>query len=176
MPDLVQPDQRIQILISGLEERYAASHHMRERSLRFSIWLSGMAFGLAWLLVCGQTFTLAQKTALTTLIGAMAVGAFFFLWSLEKGFQNNRRVMVKFEKALGLHRPGFYLEDELMLPQGYKDTSRRWNGHFSTLCVWLAVVMVSLLVLTWAGPENGRALPEGQKTEQKLVDGGKQNG
>ena len=170
------PDQIVQVLIAGLQERYAASHKMRERGLRFSLWLSGFALGLSWLLVCGQSLAWSQKIALTALIAVMVVGAFSFLWSLEKGFQNNRAAMVRFERALGMHRPGAYLENEPLLPKGYAGTSRKWNGHFPTLVIWLLVVALSLLVLTWAGPGKIGAASNQPSTEQTLVKGGKGNG
>ena len=60
----LKDDQKIQVLLVQLQERYAAAHRMRERSTKFTIWLSGMAIGLAWLLITHQTLSFSQRFAL----------------------------------------------------------------------------------------------------------------
>ena len=57
-------DQKLQVLITELQERYNASHKIRERSIQFTLWISGMAIGLGWLLISQQTLVLTQKIAL----------------------------------------------------------------------------------------------------------------
>ena len=68
----LKDDHKIQILLIELQERYVAAHKMRERSTRFTIWLSGMAVGLAWLLISQKTLVLSQRLALTLLIATLA--------------------------------------------------------------------------------------------------------
>ncbi|MBW2557412.1 MAG: hypothetical protein JRD69_01005 [Deltaproteobacteria bacterium] len=146
-------DHKVQVLLVELQERYNASHKMRERSTKFTLWLSGMAIGLAWLLICREEFPLTQRIALTLLIAALFVGTFVFIMGLRKGFQKNREAIIRSERALGMYDPGVYLKETTLLPAEYNKTSTRWGDHFCTLCVWLAVVTVSLLILTWTCPE-----------------------
>ena len=145
---------KIQVLLIELQERYAAAHKMRERSTRFTIWLSGMAVGLAWLLISQKTLLLSQRLALTLLIATLWTGAGIFILGLRKGFQSNRRAMIKSERALSMYEPGVYLKEDSLLPSAYKGTNSKWNDHFSTLCIWLCVVAFSLLVLAWTCPEQ----------------------
>ena len=95
----LKEDQKIQVLLIELQERYAAAHNMRERSTRFTIWLSGMAVGLAWLLISQKTMVLSQRLALTLLIATLWTGAGIFILGLRKGFQSNRRAMIKSEEG-----------------------------------------------------------------------------
>ena len=131
----LKDDHKIQVLLIELQERYTAAHKMRERSTRFTIWLSGMAVGLAWLLISQKTLVLSQRLALTLLIGTLWTGAGIFILGLRKGFQSNRRTMIKSERALGMYEPGIYLKEESLLPAAYKRTNNKWNDHFFTLCI-----------------------------------------
>jgi len=168
-------DHKIQILLIELQERYAAVHKMRERSTRFTIWLSGMAIGLAWLLISHKTLVLSQRLALTLLIAALWAGAGFFILGLRKGFQSNRRAMIKSERALGMYEIGIYLKEESLLPTAYKRINSRWNDHFSTLCIWLCVVALSLLALAWTCPDHAKiGLSPNEQIEQ--IKGDKKNG
>ena len=44
-------DREPEILLAVLQERCAASHTMRARGMQFTLWISGLALGLAWLLI-----------------------------------------------------------------------------------------------------------------------------
>lgn len=171
----LEDDHKIQILLIGLQERYAAAHKMRERSTRFTIWLSGMAVGLAWLLISQKTLLLSQRIALTLLIATLWTGTGIFILGLRKGFQSNRKAMIKSELALSMYKPGIYLKEDSLLPEAYKRTNSKWNDHFSTLCIWLCLVALSLLVLAWTCPEK---IKTGLSSDNKIVQikGGKKNG
>ena len=143
-------EQKLQVLLTELQERYNASHKIRERSTQFTLWISGMAIGLGWLLISQETFALSQRVALTLLIAALFVGTIFFILGLRRGSQKNREAMIRCEGALGMHDTGVYLEGKPLLPMEYSHTNHKWSDHFCTLCVWLIIVAVSLLILTWA--------------------------
>jgi ABC-type Fe3+ transport system permease subunit len=61
-------DQKFQVLLAELAERYNAAHKIRERSTQFTLWLSGFAIGLAWLLVSQSPLPTSQRIGLTLLI------------------------------------------------------------------------------------------------------------
>ena len=147
-------DQKIQVLLIQLQERYTAAHKMRERSTKFTVGLSGMVIGLAWLLISHQTLTIPQRLALTLLIATLWTGAGVLILGLRKGFQSNRSAMIKSERALCMYETGIYLQEDSLLPMAYKRTRGKWNDHFSTLCVWLCLVALSLLILAWTCPDH----------------------
>ncbi len=149
----IDDDQKFQVLLTQLQERYCASHNMRERSTQFALWISGMAIGLAWLLISQPGMTLMQRIALTLLIGALSVGSFIFMKGLQKGFNNNRKAMIACEKSLELYETGVYLKECPLLPDAYAQNSHRWSDHFNTLIVWLSIVILSLVILTWTCPQ-----------------------
>jgi hypothetical protein len=64
-------EQKFEVLKAELDERYNAAHKIRERSTQFTLWLSGMAIGLAWLLLSQNPLSSAQRTALTFLVLAL---------------------------------------------------------------------------------------------------------
>ena len=168
-------DQKIQVMLIQLQERYAAAHKMRERSTKFTIGLSGMAIGLAWLLISHQTLALSQRIALTLLIATLWMGAGIFILGLRKGFQSNRKAMIKSEQALGMYEGGIYLNDDSLLPAAYKLTNRKWNDHFSTLCMWLCFLGVSLLILTWTCPDHSENKVSSEKKIEQ-IKGDRKNG
>jgi len=171
----LKDDQKIQVLLIQLQERYSASHKMRERSTQFTIWLSGMAVGLAWLLISQKTLLLSQRLALTLLIATLWTGAGIFILGLRKGFQSNRSAMIKSERALGMYETDIYLKEDSLLPSAYKRTKGKWNDHFSTLCVWLCFVALSLLVLAWICPDQtGNKVSSEKKIEH--IKGDMKNG
>jgi len=168
----LKDDQIIQATLVQLQERYSAAHKMRERSTKFTIGLSGMAIGLAWLLISHQTLAFSQRIALTLLIATLWTGAGVFILGLRKGFQRNRKAMVKSEQALGMYETGIYLKDDSLLPTAYKRINSKWNDHFSTLCVWLCFVAISLLILAWTCPDHPESKTSSEKkTEQIKGDG-----
>lgn len=104
---------------------------------------------------------------------ALSAGTLYFMMGLRRGFRKNREAMIRSERALGMHDPGVYLADCPLLPEQYSRTKRKWSDHFHTLYVWLILVAVSLLILTWTCPEPKKNLLPNIKTEQ--IKGGKEN-
>ncbi len=143
-------DQKLLVLLAELQERYNASHKIRERSTQFTLWISGMAIGLGWLLISQTTYSLSQRIALTLLIASLFIGTVYFIMGLRRGFKKNREAMIRCEGALGMHDTGVYLEGKPLLPMEYSQINHKWSDHFCTLCVWLIIIAMSLFILTWA--------------------------
>ena len=165
---------KAQVLLTELQERYSASHKMRERSIQFTLWISGMAVGLGWLLISQKALVFSQRVALTLLIVALFAGTVYFMMGLLRGFRKNREAMIRTERALGMYDPGIYVADTPLLPTEYSHTKRKWSDHFCTLCVWLILVAVSLLILTWTCPNSTKNVSSNTNIEQ--VNGGIDNG
>jgi hypothetical protein len=159
-------DQKRQTLMVVLQERYNASHKMRERSVQFTLWISGMAIPIGWLLISQQQLVFTQRLALTLFIVALFGGTIWFLLGLKRGFQKNREVMIGCEQVLGLYEEGKYLADRALLSLEYCRPGWRWSDHFSTLSVWLVTVAMSLLLLTWMAPAHDKNRPNIIQVEQ----------
>jgi hypothetical protein len=107
----LKEEQRIQILIGQLNERYQAWHQMRDRSTQFTLWFLGLAVAASWKFLQEPSGDLLQKAAATTLVLLIGCAAFYFLKSLSGGLRTNREVLIKTETALGLHSRGTILHD-----------------------------------------------------------------
>ena len=94
---------------------------------------------------------------------------------LRKGFQSNRKAMIKSEQALSMYETGIFLKDDSLLPMAYKRTNNKWNDHFSTLCVWLCFVALSLLILTWTCPDHLESKASSEKKIEQ-IKGVRKNG
>jgi len=164
-------EQKLQVLLTEIKERYDAAHKMRERGTRFTIWISGMAIGLAWILVQQESLTLQQRSALSALVIALTVGAGYFILGLRCGFRSNRETMIQVEDALGLFDSGVYLDDRSVLPAAYKATTGKWRHHFRILFAWLLLTAISLLALTWTCPN--RAVNTPTKSPNHTQTGGR---
>jgi len=154
--DLIQlnEDQKFQVLMAQLQERYCASHKMRERSTQFALWISGMAIGLAWILISQPGMTIMQRISLTLLIAALSIGGYIFIKGLQNGFQHNRKAMITCEQLLKMHEKGVYNPECSLLPETYACTQKQWSDHFNTLLVWISIVVLSLAILTWTCPST----------------------
>jgi len=159
-------DQKIQILLAELQERYNASHKIRERSIQFTLWISGMAIALGWLLITQKTLMLSQRISLTLLILALFAGTLYFMMGLRRGFKKNRVSMINTEHALGMYESGVYLEVVSLLPKEYRQLKGKWSDHFYTLYMWLILVAIALLILTWTTPKPMEDLVTQVKIEQ----------
>lgn len=160
-------DQKVDVLMLQLQERYSASHNMRERGTQFILWISGMAIGLAWLLITQTGMTITQRIALTLLIGALSIDSLIFLRGLQKGFKNNRAAMIACEQSLEMYSPGAYFSNGSLLPEAYAASTRRWSDHFNTLITWLSIVILSLVILTWTCPQTPPDHPQSAKITSK---------
>jgi hypothetical protein len=168
-------NQKFQVLMAELSERYNAAHKIRERSIQFTLWLSGMAIGLAWLLLSEKWSLSSQhRVALTFIEAALFGGGLHFLMGLARGFRTNREAMLRVELALGLHDSGEYLSKDSLLPREYNRITRKWSHHFVTLYIWLTVVGFSLLCITLAHSILKNSVSSPTKIEQR--NGGQNNG
>ena len=172
----LKEDQRIQILVAQMNERYQAWHHMRDRSTQFTLWILGLAVAASWKFLQEPSDNLIQKAAATILVLLLGGAAFYFLKSLAGGVRTNREVLIKIETALGVHSRGTILHDKVILPPEYKDMRPRPSAHFCTLYVLLLVISIYLLTAIWIpsplSPGQSRGKVEApylyQNTEQAV--------
>lgn len=142
-------DQHFQVLMAQLEERYAAWHQIRSRSMQFTLWVLGLAIAGTWNLLQNPCSFYQQRFASSALVLLLAFTATYFLASLARGARTNREALINIETALGNHKNGQFLSDKPLLPVEYKDTKPRASSHFRTLYTLLGVTSLYLLVAIW---------------------------
>lgn len=168
----IDEKNNVSILLNLLKERYNASHKMRERSLNFAIWILGFAIAIIWILISGISLTTSQKWIFTVFIVIIGFLAFLFLRSIEKGFINNRRVMIDIETALGCYKEGIYVYSKTLFPASYKTIKlqrsvKYLTTHFGSIYILIVIIPLTVILLTWCNPKKDRELPtENQKIEQ----------
>ena len=157
-------DDKVAVLINQLNERYNSAHRMRERSLKFSIWIMGFAVALIWILLKGEALTPFQKTVLTIIVGICTLASFWFLLSIQKGFGKNKELMIDLEKALGLFKEGEYVESKVLFPSDYKKKKKSLWSHFHSIYFLLFPVSILLIILIWISP--GKKIEKNQREKQ----------
>ena len=113
-------DQRFQVLMAQLEERYAAWHQIRSRSMQFTPLVLRLAIAGTWNLLQNPCSFYQQRFASSALILLLASTATYFLSSLARGARTNREALINIETALGSHKNGQFLSDKPLLPGEYK--------------------------------------------------------
>lgn len=147
----INDDKKVDILISLLNERYDASHRMRERSLNFAIWILGFGIAVAWMLLCGINLSISQKVVLTIFIAIIGYLTRNFLLYIETGFNANKEVMVTLEEALECYEQNKYIEGKSLYPEKYKKSDCTKTSHFKSLYEWIWVIIALLTSLIWLG-------------------------
>jgi len=145
----ISDNKKIDILLSLLNERYNASHKMRERSLDFSIWILGFCIAIAWMLLSNINLSLSQKIILTMFIVIIGCLTRKFLSYIKAGFNTNKEVMITLEEALECYKPNKYIENKSLYPEKYKDLEYKKTSHFKSLYEWMWVIIALLLFLIW---------------------------
>lgn len=170
----IEDDQKINVLLALLNERYNASHKMRERSFKFALWIFGLLIGGgSWILLNGSTLTIVQKAELTVILSLTSIFTFWFIQAIKKGFDTNWTVTVKIEESIQLYDKGVFLDSESLFPESYKNAGRTsMSSHFITLYVWLASTLIVLLLMIWFSSFVNDVKPPSDKVlnEKKLID------
>ncbi len=167
--------EKVTIVLGLLNERYNASHKMRERSLQFAIWILGIGIAFVWILLSEVSLTISLRTILTLLVIVIGGGVLWFLYALEKGFEKNREVMINIEETLGCYTEGKYIDSKPLFPKEYKETRKKSPfGHFRSIYILIISVTILIIFLIWFVPtyqhkKNLQAPVEGQKTTKAHI-------
>jgi hypothetical protein len=145
----IKENKKIDILLNLLNERYNASHKMRERSLNFTTWILGFGIALAWILLTQVNLNFVQKIFFTIFVILLGTFTLKFLASIEVGFNRNREIIIKIEQALGCYTKNLYCENKVLFPDSYKDFNNKRTWHFRSLYIWVSLITVSLIVIIW---------------------------
>jgi len=162
----IREGDKVNILLNLLNERYNASHKMRERSLNFAIWILGFVIvSVAWLLLNGTCLTTPQRSVLTAIIIFIGIITFWFLRAIKKGFDKNMEVMINIEQALGCYEEGLYTDSKALFPTEYKDIKKQpLSSHFISIYVWIIVAALVAVFMIWFNPNQ-----QGQQRKNKSL-------
>lgn len=147
----IEQSQKVEILLNLLDERYNASHEMRNRSTKFAIWLLGFVLvANGWLIVNGHKLSYCENILISLFITFLGFFAGLFIEGIRRGFNNNRDVIIKLEDTLDCYEVGAYKEKESIYPPAYKDNGGlSWFGHFETLYMWIISTYVITILIIW---------------------------
>lgn len=147
---MVDKKEKVKVLLELLKERCIASHKMRERSLQFTLWILGFLLAIiGWLWLNSSNLILSQKILMTLLIILTGAVSYYFLISIEKGFNRNRKIMTKLETSLDLYKKNSYIKNDTIYPDEYRNTKKSINYHFISLYVLILVTIVILIFFIW---------------------------
>lgn len=164
-------EKKIDVMIVQLSERYTALHNMRDRSMQFAVWILGLGFAMAWLLISEAALTPPQSAL--TLLFLLVIGAasVLFVRGIHVGFENNRSIAARLEEALGLFQAGAYHRALPILNGEFNSKKFRPTAHFFTLYCLMAAVYVFLIALVMINPcaKTKAHQPDGTHTEQTIA-------
>src|SRR3989339_373093 len=140
-------EQKIDVLLALLKERYESSHKMRERSYSFAIWILGYGIAISWVLLNNSNLKKFEQIIFTLFIIIIGYLTYKFIWAIDKGSENNRNVMIKLEDAIGCYNKGKLIENESIYPEKYRDLSYKATSHFNLLYKWIFTVSLFVLVI-----------------------------
>jgi len=164
----IPEEKKLDILMAQLKERYTALHNMRDRSTHFALWIVGLGLGMAWLLISQVRLSTLQAIELVIFLIAVGIFSINLIRAIERGFDNNRDVMVKIEKLLRLYEKGAYGPGDSILPKEFSGTRFKWSGHFPTLYMLMTTVFVLLIFLTLTNLMHPPASSQSQKPTPQL--------
>jgi len=146
-------DSRLTVLLTLLNERYAASHKMRERSTRFALWIIGFLIAAgSWLILNDMEMVLGDRVKLTVITVIVAYFSYNYIIDIKRGFDRNWKVIITVEEALGCFEESTLIEGRRLFPEEYKHPVQSGiHGHFGTTIALLVVAFVVLELLLWYG-------------------------
>jgi|CXWL01.1.fsa_nt_gi hypothetical protein len=137
------------LLLELLKERYEAAHQMRQRGQNFTVWILGLGIALAWKLLDGNALDSIHKIIITVFVLGIAYYSKDFIECIEMGFERNRELIKTIEEELGLYADGFCKSGAPLYPHSYRDLSKKNTHHFSSLKRLLCSVQIFLISFIW---------------------------
>ena len=148
--DQLDQKDKTSILLTLLNERYHASHLMRERSLKFAMWILGfVAVAVPWLLF-QRGLCSGQKVAFTVLTTMLGAATFLFVRAIHVGFNKNWEVIIKLEEALGCYEKNLFVNSIQLFPEEYRNIRKiSSRSHFSLIYIWIILASIVTVISIW---------------------------
>lgn len=152
LKDTLSNEQKVNILLQALEERYKSVHVIRDRVQSTCLWILGLFVTAAgWLIQSNHDLTILEKIFVTIIIlFTITLVRFFYLHDLQKGFKTQQQIQAKIESALGLCRDNIFITGSIYPETWSNAGTNKGNGKFffhNYLLIYFGTV--SLLVAIW---------------------------
>jgi len=152
MLENINSENKVSILLSGLEERYKSIHIIRDRVQNIGIWFLGIMFGVGgWIIQSNINLCCLQKGLyLFGVITFFIMVRFVYLEDLQKGFKGQQKIAAKIEQSLGFFDPKYFNENESSLyPKEWLNSGKEnCDGKFIGTTVTLLYTGVIFLIIT----------------------------
>lgn len=130
----ITEENKVQILLEALKERYSSIHIIRERVQVVCIWALGLLLAASgYFYQTENIISLNKKIFLILLILLIWMSLrFFFFTDLEKGFNKQRTIAAKIEESLGFYEKNFFnSKDEDLYPKEWRLSGQKGcEGNF----------------------------------------------
>jgi hypothetical protein len=157
----INDEQKVSILTSGLDERYASIRAIRERIQSICVWALGIMLAAGgWLIQSNAPITHFEKFVYVVgIVLAFIALRFHFLADLYRGFQGQQRAAVRIEKALSMFTPKVFDDEELSIyPDEWKGagTGDSKGKFFAStyMLLYIGTAFLIFAVLTHAVPHH----------------------
>ncbi len=147
----IDDSNKVNILLSALQERYNAIHIIRARVESICTWTLGILVTATGLFI-GKSAELScdEKVFLTVaLIAILLALRFLFLRDLEKGFRSQFRTAARIENILHLFEDDAYSQASVY-PKGWKDSGekgcegRYFRSNYVLLYLGFSIMIASI--------------------------------
>ena len=148
---ILTDQQKVDVLLKALEERYNALHIIRDRVQNVCLWVLGLFITAAgWLLQSTHSFTNSERVFFSIMIiTSIIIVRVFYLKDLEKGFKTQQQIQAKIEDALGLCKKGIFLEDSIYPEDWSNAGTKNGKGKFFShnyLLIYLGTIFLILSI------------------------------
>jgi hypothetical protein len=145
-------EQKLEVLLHALEERYKSIHIIRERVQSVCLWILGLFITAGgWLLQSSNTLSTSEKIFFSTaIVISIIILRVFYLGDLQKGFKVQQRIQAKIEDTLGLCKPGIFTTDSIYpIDWGNAGTSNGKGNFFFHNYLLIYFGTLVLLICIW---------------------------
>lgn len=165
--ECISSEKKVDVAVSQLAERYIALHNMRDRSMQFAVWILGLGFAMAWLLISEVALTPLQTHLTFAFLVVIGIASFLFVRGIHVGFKNNMAVAARLEETLRLFEAGAYHRTLPVLDGDFSCKKFKPTEHFFTIYCLLVAVYLFLVLLVIVNP---CAKTNGVKTEKTAIE------
>lgn len=147
----ITPENKLQILLAAVEERYKSIHIMRDRVYKISIWTIGaFLVVVGWVAKAGSDFSCLSSAFITVAVVLSSGCVYLYIRDIEKGFKSNFKTLVKVEKLLGFYSSKFFDDaEESLYPKEWSKTKDRPGNFFIYSYLMLLVGAIILVGEVW---------------------------
>ncbi len=146
-------EQKINILLHALKERYEAMHIIRKRVQDFCIWVLGILSSFAGIIFkVDINFNIGEKIIYSLAIFIIfIVVRFLYLADLNKGFKSQQKVAVKIEKIIGLLEDNFIEGYDSVYPKKWENSGNKKceGNYFKSSHYLLYLGFLFILLAIW---------------------------